>query len=75
MANPANRDPAEGSRETVERELARGERGTSSQKPGKNPRAEAENPGGRPSDSVKGSASSEARAPQGQQAATMPKGH
>jgi hypothetical protein len=71
MANPANRDPAEGSRETIERELARGERGASSQKA----RAEAENPGGRPGDAVKGSASSQAREPHGQQATTMPKGH
>jgi hypothetical protein len=59
MADPAGRDPAEGSRETIDRELARDS--------AKNPEQEAKNPGGRPSDSVKSSASPHSAEPQGQQ--------
>lgn len=67
----ATSDPAEGSRQIIERELARSESGKSV----KNPQREAENPGGQPTDTVKGSASSQPREPEGQQGTTMPKGH
>jgi len=66
MADPARRDPAEGSRQTVERELDR---------MAKNPDHEAENPGGRSTDTVKGSASEHPAEPEGQQGTTIPKGH
>jgi hypothetical protein len=51
MADPAGRDPAEGSRETIDRELARDS---------------AKNPG-RPADAVKDSASPHPADPQGRQ--------
>jgi hypothetical protein len=38
----------------------------------KNPEGEAENPGGRPTDTVKGSAPPHPAEPQGQQGSTMP---
>jgi hypothetical protein len=64
MADPAGRDPAEGSRKTIERELGRDDV--------KNPEREAENPGGRPTDTVKGSAPPHPAEPEGQQGSTMP---
>ena len=65
MADPRERDPAEGSRKTAEHNL----------RDSKNPEQEAENPGGRPTPAVKGSASTHSREPQGQQGSTTPKGH
>jgi hypothetical protein len=62
MADPAGRDPAEGSRKMIDRELARDS--------AKNPEQEAGNPGGRPTDAVKGSASPHSAGPQGQQGST-----
>jgi hypothetical protein len=64
MADPANRDPAEGSRQAVDRALDNAV---------KNPEHEAENPGGRPTGTVVGSASPNPREPQGQQGSTAQK--
>jgi hypothetical protein len=67
MADPAARDPAEGSRQTIDRELGRDG--------AKNPEREAENPGGTPTETVKASAPARPREPEGQQGTTMPKDH
>lgn len=71
MADPSFRDPAEGSRDVVERQLAREAAATSI----KNPQHEAENPGGQPTEAVKGSAPPPLRDPEGRQGTTMPGGH
>ena len=70
MADPAQRDPAEGSRHTIDRELRAAE-GKST----KNPEQEAEKPGGTPTEAVKGSAPPQPGDPQGQQGKTMPRGN
>jgi len=67
MADPSGREPAEGSRATIERELNRNS--------AKNPDHEARKPGGTPTGTVKGSAPPHPGEPQGQQGTTMPKGH
>ena len=68
MPDPSHSDPAEGSRQMIERELARTTTGSSI----KNPEEEAEKPGGTPTDRVKGSAPPHPQDPQGQQGTTMP---
>jgi len=73
MANPGQRDPAEGSRQMIERELARATISDSGSV--KNPEQEAEKPGGTPTDTVKGSASPHPQDPEGQQGSTMPRGN
>lgn len=67
MPHPSNSDPAEGSRDVVDHELAR----ASAQKASiKNPQNEARKPGGVPTKTVKGSSSSRPRDPEGQQGST-----
>jgi hypothetical protein len=68
MPDPSQRDPAEGSRRMIERELARHTTGISVKNPGR----EAENPGGTPTDTVRGSAPAHPHEPEGQQGTTMP---
>ena len=70
MADPAQRDPAEGSRQMAERELAR-----TTGESVKNPEQEAEKPGGTPTETVKGSAPPHPQDPEGQQGTTMPRGN
>jgi hypothetical protein len=62
---PANRDPAEGSRRSVDHPL--------DQEAVKNPEHEAEHPGGRPIATIAGSANPHAREPEGQQGSTLAK--
>jgi hypothetical protein len=69
MTDPSQRDPAEGSRDRIERELAR-----ATGESVKNPEQEAEKPGGTPTDTVKGSAPAHPQDPAGQQGTTMPRG-
>jgi hypothetical protein len=72
MPNPANRDPAEGSRDVVDHELARaGGRMASI----KNPQNEAQKPGGIPTETVKGSSPGQPHDPEGQQGSTNRKNH
>jgi hypothetical protein len=71
MADPAQRDPAEGSRQMIERELGRTMTGNSV----KNPEQEAKKPGGTPTDMVEGSAPPHPQAPEGQQGTTVPRGN
>jgi hypothetical protein len=59
---PSGQEPAEGDRKTIERELARQE-----SKSIKNPEQEAENPGGKPTKTVQGSAQPKPSEPEGQQ--------
>jgi hypothetical protein len=67
MPNPANRDPAEGSREIIDHELGRAS--------AKKPEQQAQKPGGTPTPSVKGSSPSHPREPEGQQGSTQHEGH
>jgi hypothetical protein len=71
MPNPANRDPAEGSREIIDHELARTNAGASV----KNPENQAQKPGGTPTPAVKGSATDRPHEPEGQQGSTNRKDH
>jgi hypothetical protein len=77
MPNPSGRDPAEGSREIIDHELARAAaknpsaKGTSV----KNPEHEAQQPGGTPTRTVKGSSSGHPQDPEGQQGSTSRKDH
>ncbi|HEY8255549.1 MAG TPA: hypothetical protein VIG39_12960 [Rhizomicrobium sp.] len=66
MPHP-NSDPAEGSREVIDHELARaGARRASV----KNPENEAQNPGGVPTEAIKGSSPGQSHDPEGQQGST-----
>jgi hypothetical protein len=72
MPNPASSDPAEGSREVIDHELAR----ISAQRASvKNPGNEAQKPGGVPTQTVKGSSPGHPRDPEGQQGSTSQKDH
>ena len=72
MPNPANRDPAEGSREVIDHELARADGQKASVK---NPETQAQKPGAVPTQTVKGSSSGRPRDPEGQQGSTNRKDH
>jgi hypothetical protein len=72
MPDPTNRDPAEGSREVIDHELARAGTKNSSVK---NPEHEAQQPGGTPTRAVAGSSSGHPRQPAGQQGSTRQKDH
>lgn len=70
MPHPTNSDPAEGSREIIDHELAR-----VSARSVKNPGNEARKPGGVPTETVKGSSPGHPRDPEGQQGSTSQKDH
>ncbi len=72
MPHPADSDPAEGSREIIDHELARVSAGRASVK---NPGDEAHKPGGVATETVKGSSSGHRRDPEGQQGSTGQKDH
>jgi len=70
MPDPSSRDPAEGSREVIDHELARAQNTSV-----KNPEHEDRLPGGTPTPTVKGSSSGHPRDPEGQQGSTNRKDH
>jgi hypothetical protein len=72
MPNPANSDPAEGSREIIDHELARVSADRASVK---NPSNEDQKPGGAPTEAVKGSSPGHPHDPEGQQGSTNQKDH
>ncbi|HZQ39600.1 MAG TPA: hypothetical protein VFA87_02365 [Rhizomicrobium sp.] len=72
MPNPAGSDPAEGSREVIDHELARASARRASVK---NPENEANRPGGVPTQTVEGSSSGHPDDPEGQQGSTSRKDH
>jgi hypothetical protein len=77
MPDPSSRDPAEGSREIIDHELARSgaQKARRQNTSVKNPEHEAHQPGGTPTPTVKGSSSSHPRDPEGQQGSTDRKDH
>jgi hypothetical protein len=70
MPHPTDSDPAEGSREVIDHELAR-----VSASSVKNPGNETQKPGGVPTQTVKGSSSGHPHDPEGQQGSTSQKDH
>jgi hypothetical protein len=72
VPHPTNRDPAEGSRDIIDRELARASAKNASVK---NPGNEIQRPGGTPTRAVKGSAAARPSEPEGQQGSTNRKDH
>jgi len=72
MPHPANSDPAEGSREVIDHELARADGQKASVK---NPENQTQTPGGVPTGAVKGSSPGRPHDPEGQQGSTNRKDH